>query len=892
MTVYPISANFVRGELSPKLHARVDLELYGQALKDATNWLVMPQGGITRRPGTIFIGPAPTESKAARLVEFEFNEEQAYAMLFNDTSIWFYTLGAQVVQTSQAITGITKANPAVITYSGSDTFANGDRVRVSGIVGMTEMNNRIVTVANVNTGSNTFEASGINSTGFTTYSSGGILEEVVSVTHSYAEADLFEMQFAQAADVVYIAHVDYAPATLERASNTSWALAAFAPEDGPWLDEDEQGVYMTPAATGGLVPDMTNNTTPSGTAADSSSSANAWKAFDRDTGTYLEISATAGWISYDFASTAEYVCDAYWLAADTVYPGRTPANWTFEGQDSGGTWHILDVRVNETTWAPGERRYYEFPNETVYRTYRLVWTSVDGDRQKSRIAELVLHEHGDYQTAFNLTASATTGINGGSGFVTADAGRNIRLMGADGVWRWARIVARSSSTVVTIRLYHHALLDLSRLGRWQLSAWSDHDGYPAAVGFYQDRLGWARTDTSPRTNWFSEPAWYVGFGVSDPPEDNDAIYATMNGGRLSAITWIEDLGDLVVGTGADAAPIQPLPIDGGLSVIGPSATAEPFSSTNIRARSQAANALLYVDRYRKRLYELSYSGEGGGLVSREISIASDHLFESGVIECAFQQDRYNLGLFVMDDGTVTAVTYDPAQGVAGFTPVEIAGTAAEIESVASIPSAGGAVVYMVVKRTINGATRRYVEYMAPRYETGDTLADAVYFDCAFRTTVSGATSITGITWLIGETIGLLINGVDVGDAVVSAAGTVTLPSTTTGTVVGGLRFTSRAETLRAPTSGNKDGTGMGRPMKIHNVSVDMLNAKGLRAGTLTGTRAVPHPEREAAAGVLNTGIFPVQVDDSGKNEGVIVLSTDKGYPATVRALVGALEGAP
>ena len=888
MTVYTIAANFVRGELSPKLHARVDLELYAQALKDATNWLVMPQGGITRRPGTVFVGPLRDETEKGRLIEFEFNEEQAYAIVLNDGKAWFYTLGAQVVQTGQSITGITKANPAVITYSGSDTYANGDRVRVSGVVGMTEINNRIVTVANVNTGANTFEASGLNSSGFTTYSSGGTLEEVVEISHSYAEADIFDLQIAQAGDVVTIVHTDYAPQELARASATSWSLTAFAPEDGPWLEEDEQGVYMTPSGTGGLVPAMTNNTTPSGTASDSSSTANAYKAFDRDTGSALELSTTTGWVAYDFASTAEYVCDAYWLVADGSQPGRTPSNWTFEGQDSGGTWHVLDVRTDETVWAPGERRYFEFPNETAYRAYRLNWASVDGDRQKSRIAELVLHEHGDYQTAFDLTASATTGINGGSGFVTADAGRNIRLMGRDGVWRWGRIVSRTSSTVVTIRLYHHALLDLKRLGRWQLSAWSDHDGYPSAVGYYNDRLGFARTDTSPRTTWFSEPAYYTGFGVSDPVQDNDAIYATMNGGKLSAITWIEDLGDLIVGTGADAAAIQPLPVGGGLSVIGPSATAEPFSSQNIRARSQAASGLLFVDRYKKRLFEMAY-GDNGGIGQRELSIASDHLFSAGVVECDFQQDRYNLGVFVMADGTVTAVTYEPANGVAGFTPIETDG---EIESVASIPSAGGAVVYMIVKRTIGGATRRYVEYLAPRYETGDTLADAIYFDCAFKTTVSGASTVTGITWLIGETIGLMINGVDVGDVTVSAAGTVTLPSTTTGTVVGGLRYTSRAETLRAPATGNRDGTSLGRQQHVISVAIDMLDAKGLRAGTLTGTRPAPHPEREAAAGVLNTGVFEVTVDDQAKNAGVVVLTTDKGYPATVRAVIAGLEGAP
>lgn len=1111
MTVYPIQANFVRGELSPKLAGRVDVELYGEAAADATNWLVMPQGGLTRRPGTVFVGAIRDESEKGRLVEFEFDEEQAYALLFNDGKVWFYTLGAQVTLTAQAITGITKANPAVVTYSGSDTYANGDRVRISGVVGMTEVNNRIFTVANVNTGANTFELSGVNSSGYTTYSSGGTVAEVVDVTTTYAEADIFDLQFAQAGDTVYIAHQSYEPASLVRSSETSWALADFSYENGPWLDEDEQGTYLTPAGTGGCVIDMSANTTSftrlllhcegadgsttftdsslvpktltangnaqidtaqfkfgsasglfdgtgdylsmatdddtllgvsgepftidlwvrpatvsgfrylinrgggnqswsltngymwaiaisgaallfsvnnngasvdiSGgtlvvntwahvaltydgatlrgfvdgaligsasindvsapatnnvfrigigndtatgayngwmdeiriskgiarwtaaftpeaaaysadtyTAADSDTSTSAWKAFDRDTSSAVEIKTTTGWVSIDFPSTNTKVCDAYWLAADEKYPSRMPTNWTFEGYN-GSSWIVIDVRTGETTWAAGERRYYDFPNETAYQSYRLKWTAVDGDRQYSRVAELVLHERGASQTAFSLTASAVTGINGGAGFAATDPGRVIRLLGSDGVWRWATIVERASTTAVTIRLYGHALLDVTRISRWQLSPWSATDGYPRAVGFFQDRLGFAGTTTAPRTIWFSLSANYTDFGVTDPPVESDAITLTMTGGELSVITWIEEMSDLVVGTEAYASGIQPIIVSSAVRLLGPATAAEPFSSFNVTQKKQPL-AMLYVDRYKKRLFEFAYNSDAQGFLPREISRLSEHLFAPGIVECFFQADRHNLAGFLRADGVLAAVTYEPENGIAGMTPIEIAGTGAVIESAAAIPSAGGAVVYLVVKRTINGQTRRYVEYLAPRYETGDTLASAVYFDCAFSTSVTAATTVTGVTWLAGETIGLLVNGVDVGDAVVSAAGTVTLPSTTTGTVVGGLRYTSRLETLRAPSAGNRDGTALGRQMKVVDVKIDMLEAKGLQAGSLVSTRAVPHAEREAAAGSLNTGVFPVQVDDRSSNDGVVVVTTDKGYPATIRSVIAGLEGAP
>lgn len=71
------------------------------------------------------------------------------------------------------ITGITKANPAVVTYTGPDLFANGDAIILADVGGMTEVNNIVFTIAGLNTGAKTFQLSGINSTAYTTYTSGG-----------------------------------------------------------------------------------------------------------------------------------------------------------------------------------------------------------------------------------------------------------------------------------------------------------------------------------------------------------------------------------------------------------------------------------------------------------------------------------------------------------------------------------------------------------------------------------------------------------------------------------------------------------------------------------------------------------------------------------------------
>ncbi len=85
--------------------------------------------------------------------------------------------GANASIPTLTITGVTKANPAVVTYTGTQP-ANGTKVLISGVVGMTQLNGNVYTVANAT--STTFQLQGIDSTGFTTYTSGGTAASIAT----------------------------------------------------------------------------------------------------------------------------------------------------------------------------------------------------------------------------------------------------------------------------------------------------------------------------------------------------------------------------------------------------------------------------------------------------------------------------------------------------------------------------------------------------------------------------------------------------------------------------------------------------------------------------------------------------------------------------------------
>lgn len=247
--VSTIVTNFKSGEISPRLEGRIDLQKYNESAQTIDNMLVFPSGGVTRRPGTYFAGRSKDGGKV-RLINFEFSDEQAYVLEFGANYIRFFKDGGILTEATTNITGATSANPVVITAA-SHGLSNGDRVFISGVGGMTEINNREFTVANSAT--NTFELSGIDGSAFTTYTSGGTVGKIVEVTTTYSVTDIFEINFTQSADVVYLAHKDHEPAKLTRTTATSFTLTDIDFVDGPYLDENATTTTLYASADTGSV---------------------------------------------------------------------------------------------------------------------------------------------------------------------------------------------------------------------------------------------------------------------------------------------------------------------------------------------------------------------------------------------------------------------------------------------------------------------------------------------------------------------------------------------------------------------------------------------------------------------------------------------------------------
>src|SRR5574343_251981 len=264
-----MQTSFNAGVFSPFMAGYINSPKRGNAVANSLNMIALKQGPLARRGGTRFIARVKDSTKTTRLIGFEYSSAQAYIIETGDQYFRFFRNNGTVFAASQGITNITKANPAVVTYSGSDTYANGNEIYIESVAGMTQINNKRYKVANVNTGANTFElqdldGNNVNSTAYSNYTSGGSIFEVYEVTTPYVSADIRKIRTVQSADVLYLAHPSYKPRALVRNSDNSWALNNLTLNDGPYLSTNATATTLTPSG-GAYTPGSSLTVTASST---------------------------------------------------------------------------------------------------------------------------------------------------------------------------------------------------------------------------------------------------------------------------------------------------------------------------------------------------------------------------------------------------------------------------------------------------------------------------------------------------------------------------------------------------------------------------------------------------------------------------------------------------
>lgn len=727
---------------------------------------------------------------------------------------------------------------------------------------------------------------------------GGSPYEIAS---PYDEADLPLIRYAQSADVLYLAHPGYAPRKLTRNSDTDWTIDTIDFVGGPFLDEDPQGVTLTPASYGSVTPKMTSNTAPSGEASTSNGDGVAYQAFDKDQGTTCQIDGqTAGWLRYDFDGSDTKVADAYWLTAEDETPRSAPSKWTFQGYD-GSTWVTLDTRDAENGWTSRETRFYEFVNDTPYEAYRLNWTAIDGDYENTRVAELGIHEKASTQTAFNLTASGTTGINGGAGFQSSDVGRPFRLLASDGRWRTAKIISRTSSTVVKIQLDGHALPNLSPFARWQIGAWSAYQGYPGAVTFYGDRLFWGGSTREPQTLWGSVVGDYENHAPGT--DDDSALNLTLSSSDVNLVKWMAgDEKGLLVGASRGEWIIRPSSLNEALTPTNSQASRATDHGSSDATPQRVGKAVLFVQRAGRKLREMAYVIDVDGFQAPDLSIRAEHITQPSIDTLAYQSQPSSIIWAPRSDGMLLGFTYERDQDVIAWHKHPLGGysdaghtAGAVVESAAVIPAPDGSAddLWLVVRRYIDGGTRRYVEYMTQVFDHVTAQADAFFVDCGLTYDGAPVSSVSGLDHLEGETVKVLVDGATHPDQVVTD-GTIDLDSPASVVQVG-LGYRAHAVTERIE-AGAADGTAQGRKKRIVSVIARLYRSGRILFGATddelrwdSNDLRDSENAMDAAPPLLSEDIEIKPWPGGFETDGCIHIVSDDPTPVTILALMPQVE---
>lgn len=537
----------------------------------------------------------------------------------------------------------------------------------------------------------------------------------------------------------------------------------------------------------------------------------------------------------------------------------------------------------------------DFAVRTLTRSGHTSWTLAelefeDGPYLPENLTETTLTPSAMTGTSINITASSTTGINDDQGFLATDVGRLIRIEHS-GTWGYARITSRTSSTVVVADV-ESDFGATTASSAWRLGLFSDTTGHPSCVTFYEDRLGFAGCPVAPGRIDFSRSGDYPNFAPTDPDgtiADDHALSFTLNERQVHAVQWMaSDEKGLLVGT------------VGGEWIVRPSSQGEALSPTNISAKLatvygskgvqpvRAGRGTLFVQRQARKLRELAYVFEVDGFRAPDMTLLSEHITAGGIDDMAYQQEPYSIVWAVRGDGMLLGFTYDREQDVLAWHKHPLGGTDAAVESVATIPSADGTYdeLWMTVRRTINGATVRTVEYMTRFPEEDDPQEDDFFVDCGLRYSGSAADEMTGLWHLNGETVAILADGAAHPNATV-VNGKVTLDRNVTKAAIG-LACPARGQTLRIE-AGAADGTAQGKTKRIHRVVFRVQRSAGFKVGRdFDNLDSIPFRTSADDTGTavpLFSGDKEVSWEPGYDKEGYICWKQDQPLPLTIVAIM-------
>lgn len=897
------------GELSPRLNGRTDIKKHQSGARTIENGIVTPHGGVRKRPGTQFAAFQRSNTDDVRFIPFQYSTEQAYVLVFGPNYVWFVKNRGLITFDAKTITGITQANPAVVTAA-AHGFSNGDVVFLAGVVGMTEVNSRHFVVANAAT--NTFELTGCNSTGYAAYASGGTAAEIVTLATDYGADDLAEMQFAQANDVLYITHPRYPLTRINRFSHTSWTMDQPDITSGPFRQiNPDRDNFLSIAPSWVTVTGVTRANPAVVTAAGHTFVEDdriVFSGFDASGGApWNDMNGTTFTVSNVTATTFEINANTSAYTASFSPSGDEKATY---GETAYGT---LPVGARMTVTSVSD----VFDADMVGGLFRLneeggatgVSSAPVGDGTKSQTT-------GDsYTFEGHVYGVGTRGSTNGSppagwasftrvpdhkaGTVRVQSG--VYYFDADylhpgyGVIRIVSVTSATEAVAEVARFHLPQSVIESGTSFWEEGAWSDYRGFPRALTFFEQRLWLGGTLSEPTVIWGSRSAAWEDF--EDGDEDDDAIIYRLASGSADVIRWMKGGRILTCGTSMGEYAVSASSQQEALTPTNFRASVQTTHGTSLAFPVQVNQSVLYPQRAGSaandalKLREFAYSFQSDAYGSADITIFAHHVTGDGFDEITYALDPDSLIMVRRTDGVMAWCTYEREQEVIAWHRHFIAGEDAEVRALLVSPGSGGDELWLSVKRTIGATEVRSIEFIDLATNEDTAKADGVYLDMAHVYEGASTATISGLNALAGESVMVLSSGNVEGPYTVPSNGRLTLARATTKAIVGKpYTFVLETQSIEA---GAKAGTAQTRAQKISRMFLRLLSSLGGTYGTKASNQKPIHYRMAAdpmdASPPLFSGLQDLDMPSGWERDDVIRIEHADPLPFFVTGMVAEIN---
>jgi hypothetical protein len=787
--------------MSPEMFGRVDDAKFQTGAAKVRNFIPMPQGPLENRAGLAFVREVKDSTKKVRLLPFTYSTTQTMVIELGAGYIRFHTQGATLgpgtpaaYSTTKTITGV---NTGTETFtSNAHGYSNGTPVQVASTGTLPAPLVAATTYYVVNAAANTYQLS-LTATGsaidittagtgtITTnhvYSVGDLVASggtnyyciatsvnntppsvnywyplpagIYEIPNPYAEADLFDIHYVQSADVLTLVHPNYAPRELKRLGATSWTLTTIT--------------FGADIATPG---------TPTVTATKGKGA------------NIIAIDIAQDHIEFDYN-----IKNVEFVEGDSVYISgivgtiSTLLNDKFFVIEKFHT----DSKCSLVTYQTGLQVDF---SPYLYTSGGIVQPMSPSDT---------------IDNYYVVTAIASNGIDETPASTAASATNNLAVPGAYNTISWSAVTGASRYNIYKRQsgLYGY-------IGQTEATSFTDNNiapdmgisppnvetvfnssnNYPGAVSYFEQRRIFAGTTNAPQTLWMTRTGTESDMSYHIPLQDTDRINFRVAAREANTIRHIVPLTQLLLLTSAAEWRVSPVNSD----VITPttiSVRPQSYIGANNVQPSIVNNTVVYCAARGGHIRELGYSWQASGFVTGDLSLRAAHLFDNYEIsDMCYSKSPQPLLWFVSSTGYLLCLTYVPDQQVGAWSWHDTDGT---FESCTTVAEGAEDRLYVVVKRTIGGVTKRYVERMASRQVT--ELKNCFHVDSGltFDGTNTTATTVTvtgGTTWGPSEVLTITASGAifqfpattDVGDAIVLTAtdGTqyrLTILSTTSTTV--------------------------------------------------------------------------------------------------------------